>query len=342
MYQSATVVYWMKYAPNKVIIPGSVDIDLTNICNQDCFYCNSAEFRSASPGGPVYTQYIDLLDKLSTWRAHSPNSVGSLQTITYPGGGEPTLLKGYENVIEHTLDLEFLTSITTNGFKLDRLVDAVPHHKLRKMGWIGIDIDAGEPELYEEIRRTVNGKTIFHQVKENATALVDIGVNVDFKVLLGKLNSNEQAIRNTFKFAKEVGVRLLYFRPMYLNGEVFPITEETKILIDQLSQEYAQPAKYNLTRYRERNYSRCHQMFQFPVFCADGHVYSCCENKGNPHFRIGTWTDGDFRDQWLDKRHWAVYNNINTHLCHQCRSNGDNIEIQNILDNPELIEKLYL
>jgi sulfatase maturation enzyme AslB (radical SAM superfamily) len=134
----------------------------------------------------------------------------------------------------------------------------------------------------------------------------------------------------------------LYFRPMYLDGEVFAMTEEIKALIDQLSQEYAQPARYNLNRYRERNYTRCHQMFQFPVFCADGHVYSCCENKGNPYFRIGTWTDGDFRDAWLDERHWEVYNSINTKLCHQCRSNGDNIEIQNILDNPQLIEKLYL
>lgn len=342
MYQSSTVVYWMKYAPTKVIIPGSVDIDLTNICNQDCFYCNSADFRKISPGGPHYQQYISLLDKLSTWRKHSPNSVGSLQTVTYPGGGEPTLLKGYENVIEHTLDLEFLTSITTNGFRLDRLIDSVPHNKLKRMGWIGIDIDAGEPELYETIRRTINGTSIFNQMKENATALCDIGVNVDFKVLLCDLNANESALRNIFILAKQVGIRLLYFRPMYINHNVFPINEELLALINQLGHEYGQTVRCNLSRFQQRNYSRCHQMFQFPVFCADGLIYSCCENKGNPQFNIGSWVDDDFRDNWLNKRHMDVYNSINTHLCHPCRANKDNIEIQNILDNPHLIEKLYL
>ena len=342
MYQSATVVYWMKYAPNKVIIPGSVDIDLTNICNQDCFYCNSADHRIESPGGPDYTEYVKLIDKLANWRLHSSNSVGSLQTITFPGGGEPTLLKGYENVIETALDHQFLTSITTNGFKLDRLIDSVPHKKLKRMGWIGIDIDAGEPELYEQIRRTLNGKTIFHQMAENAKALIKIGVNVDFKVLLSDLNSNESALRNIFKFAKDVGVRMLYFRPMYINDNVFQISAELLSMIEHLAKEYNQHIKCNLNRFKERNYSRCHQMFQFPVFCADGYVYTCCENKGNPNFNIGSWINEDVRDFWLGPRHREVYNKVNTHLCHPCRSNGDNIEMQNILDNPQLIEKLYL
>lgn len=331
----------MKYAPNKIIIPASVDIDLTNICNQDCYYCNSAEHRKVSPGGPDYTKYIQLLDRLGNWRERSPNSVGSLQTVTYPGGGEPTLLKGYENVIEHTLDLEFLTSITTNGYLLNRLIDKVPHNKLKRLGWVGIDIDAGEPELYEQIRRTVNGKTIFHQVADNARALVDIGVNVDFKVLLGELNSNETALRNIFEFSKTTGVRLLYFRPMYLQDKVFRITPELLELIKTLSTEYGQAYKCNLARFNERTYTRCHQMFQFPVFCADGFVYTCCENKGNPNFRIGSWLNDDVRDFWCKDQHLKVYNTINTQLCHPCRGNKDNNEIQSILNNPQLIENLY-
>ena len=343
MYQSASLVYWMKYAKNKTIIPGSVDIDLTNVCNQDCFYCNSADFRSSTPGGPGYKKYIDLLDKLSTWRAHSPNSVGSLQTITYPGGGEPTLLKGFEKVIEHTLDLEFLTSITTNGFKLDKLVDHVPHQKLQKLGWVGIDIDAGEPELYEQIRRTLNGKSIFTQVCDNAKALVKIGVNVDFKALLCELNTTEIALRNIFKLAKEVGVRLIYFRPMILNNTAFQITPDLLELLERLSKEYNQAFKVNMVKFDKRTYSRCHQMFQFPIFCADGNIYTCCENKGNPKFSIGKWNqENDFRNIWLGQTHWDVYNSTNTNLCGPCRPNKDNNEIQSIIDNPQLIEKLYL
>jgi sulfatase maturation enzyme AslB (radical SAM superfamily) len=107
MYKSAEIVHWMKNKETHAILPAHIDIDLTNICNQDCFYCNSAEHRRASPVQKRYTEYIDLLNKLATWREYTPKSFGTLHTITFPGGGEPTLLPGYEHVLEHTIDLGF-------------------------------------------------------------------------------------------------------------------------------------------------------------------------------------------------------------------------------------------
>ena len=96
-----------------------------------------------------------------------------------------------------------------------------------------------------------------------------------------------------------------------------------------------------MEKFNPREYSRCHQMFQFPVFCADGNIYSCCENKGNPRFAIGAWDTEDFRDIWLGKLHMEVYNTINTKLCAPCRPNVHNNQIQKILNNDSLIENLY-
>ena len=83
-------------------------------------------------------------------------------------------------------------------------------------------------------------------------------------------------------------------------------------------------------------------MFQFPVFCADGNIYVCCDNKGNPNFAIGRWDKDDFRDAWLSQRHFDVYNAIDTKLCPPCRPNYSNIKIQKILDDPSLMEVLYI
>jgi 2-iminoacetate synthase ThiH len=69
MYQFAEIVHWMKNRDSMKILPAQVDIDLTNVCNQDCYYCNSADFREAEPVQKKYTEYISLLDKLCTWRA---------------------------------------------------------------------------------------------------------------------------------------------------------------------------------------------------------------------------------------------------------------------------------
>ena len=339
MYQYAELVHWMKN-PNKTIIPASVDIDLTNICDQDCYYCNSAEFRREHPVQKVYVDYINLLDKLSTWRSHSPDSYGSLHTITYPGGGEPTLLKGYETVIEHTIDLGFLTSITTNGSRLNKLIEKVDHVKLKKIGWIGVDVDAGTQDLYEKIRRSIPKNSLFPKVIENIKNLVDIGVNVDLKILIGKHNNDLTALNDIFVLAKKLKVRQVYFRPVSFDGTFFPM-EPLIPTLQQLSEKFQVKIIYNIDKFLPRQYTKCHQMFQFPVFCADGKIYTCCENKGNPRFAIGDWNIDDFRDIWLKQRHLEVYNNINTKLCAPCRPNIHNNRTQEILNNPALIENLY-
>jgi len=342
MYQHAELVHWMRNQETMKLLPAQVDIDLTNVCNQDCYYCNSADFRRDVPVQKKYREYIDLLDKLATWRAHTPNSYGTTHTITYPGGGEPTVLTGYENVIEHTIDLGFLTSITTNGSKLDRLLEIVPINKLRKIAWIGIDVDAGTEALYEQIRRSLTAKSLFSRMYYNAKHLIEIGVNVDFKCLINPLNDNYEAMHDLFKMVRELNGRGLYFRPVIIDGVAHPITDATLAMLQDLSAEFNVPHYVNTNKTLPRNYKRCHQMFHFPVFCADGKIYICCEGKGNPEFELGSWDSGDFRDIWLNKRHFEIYNKTRVEFCQPCRPNPTNIAIQNILDNPKNIEDLYL
>lgn len=342
MYQYAELVHWMKNQDTMKILPAQVDIDLTNVCNQDCFYCNSADFRRDVPVQKKYREYIDLLDKLAGWRAHTPNSYGTTHTITYPGGGEPTVLIGYEHVIEHTIDLGFLTSITTNGSNLDKLLDSIVVKKLKKIAWIGIDIDAGTEPLYEEIRRSLTAKSLFNRVCDNARALIEAGVNVDFKCLINPLNDNNEAIHDLFKLVKSLNGRMIYFRPVIVNGVAHPITEETIARLEKYSQTYKLPYWANQNKTIPRNYKKCHQMFHFPVFCADGKIYICCEGKGNPQFELTDWDTGDFRDAWLSKRHYDIYNRTRVEFCQPCRPNISNINVQNILDNPKDIETLYL
>lgn len=341
MYRHAEVVHWMHNKETHAIIPQQVDIDLTNICNQDCFYCNSAEHRRSSPVQKHYTEYIKLLDKLATWREHTPKSFGTLHTITYPGGGEPTLLPEYERVIEHTIDLGFLTSLTTNGTQLEPLIENVSVSKLQRMAWVGIDIDAGTEDLYETIRRSIPKRSPFERVMRNAQDLVRLGVHVDFKVLLNEYNNNRQAIEDVFVKSKEVGVRMLYFRPAIVDGRAYPWGDSEWEMIYDLSGQYGVEVKFNTSKTEERNYNRCHQMFQFPVFCADGYIYTCCDNKGNQNFALGKWDQADFRDLWLSEKHFNIYNNINTKLCPPCRPNKHNIDIQKIINDNSLLEELY-
>jgi sulfatase maturation enzyme AslB (radical SAM superfamily) len=341
MYQYAELVHWMQNKDTMKILPAQVDIDLTNVCNQDCFYCNSAEFRAREPVQKKYTEYIALLDKLSAWRSHSPKSYGTTHTITYPGGGEPTVLIGYENVIEHTIDLGFLTSITTNGSNLDKLLQSVAIEKLKKMAWVGIDIDAGTEEVYEKIRRSLTRESLFSKVVENATEMVKAGVNVDIKILLNEFNDSYKDIRDIFILSKKIGARMVFFRPAIIDNIAYQITPELQQTIKELSEEFAIEGRVNMGKYMARNYKKCHQMFQFPIFTATGKIYICCENKGNPNFELCAWDTGDFRDLWLSPRHMEIYEKTRVEFCQPCRPNVNNIRIQDILNKPETIETLY-
>jgi len=341
VYREAELAHWMKN-PGKKLLPAQVDIDLTNICNQDCYYCNSATHRENSPVQKDYKEYITLLDKISSWRAHSPDSYGTTHTITYPGGGEPTILTGYENVIEHTIDLGFLTSLTTNGTKLHRLLHSVKIEKLEKIAWIGVDIDAGNEDLYEEIRKSLGGASWFKQVKQNVKLASSMGLNVDLKCLVNPYNHNEQAVKDLFKYAKETGARSLYFRPVIYNNKSHIIDNDfkswCKVHSDRTGVEYW----LNESKAESRKYYKCHQMYHFPVFCADGYIYLCCDNKGVPEFALCHWDKLDFRDSWMNTRHHEIYNRTMVQMCKPCRPNHTNNKIQEIMDNPQLIEVLYL
>ena len=338
-YRDASLAHWMNNQ-SKIYIPSQCDIDLTNKCNQECYYCITNEFRHEQPVTPKYQAFEKLLQQLNTWREHSPNSVGTMQSITFSGGGEPTLLKGYENLIEQSIDYGFFTSLTTNGVLLNKLFE-IDINKLRKMNWIGVDIDAGNPETYEKIRQSKT-KDAFHKVLTNVRLARKLKLPVDFKVLVGEYNSSKKELQDIFRTANLVNIRMIYFRPVILANEAFDITAKMRQEITYFGEKYNVRFRINTTKTSERSYNRCHQMFNFPSFCADGNIYACCDHKGYDNFNIGTWdTIEDFRDSWLDSNHRAVYKRINTAFCPPCRSNSSNNNTQACLDDNTLLSVLH-
>ena len=64
---------------NKMIAPISVEIDLTNVCYQKCYYCNVERFRAENPDKGTTEDYLKLISSLPK----------ETKDITFAGGGEP-------------------------------------------------------------------------------------------------------------------------------------------------------------------------------------------------------------------------------------------------------------
>ena len=43
-------------------MPWQIDLDTTNICNQDCYYCNTDQFRKDKPIYQKTSAYLELID----------------------------------------------------------------------------------------------------------------------------------------------------------------------------------------------------------------------------------------------------------------------------------------
>jgi len=332
MDHSQLIARWLQgYIPGK-ILPWQIDLDTTNICNQACYYCNTEQFREDKPVYQSVEQYLNLVDKLYTWRSHDSNVIGTTSNIIFSGGGEPTLLPGYNRIIESAIDKGFAVAMNTNGTKLHKLL-SISEDKIKRMAYIGLDIDSGDPDTYESIRNSKMSESPFYQVKETATELGKIGAPVDVKALLMPQNTSEYEIDKLFEFAKDINARSLHLRPVVLNNNSFEITDNIKQLIKDASIKYNIDYRVAIGRYEERQYKQCHQFFLFPSFCADGNIYLCCEYKGREDIKLGSWIDNDWRDLWCGERHREIYKNFRTAFCKPCRPNVTNNLIESALQN---------
>lgn len=322
------------------IIPPSVEIDMTNACNQDCTYCNVVEFRNANNDKTKIHDYHVLVERVRSWQSYVKRAVGNVNTITFVGGGEPTSRKGFEYVVEQAVDTDLLVSIITNGSGLDRLHN-LAEESVRGISWIGVDIDSGIPEIYERVRRSKQ-KGLFEKVKTNIRDLTAIGVKVDIKGLLLKDTVSFESVESMFHYCKDVGGRMVYLRLAQLDdGSVFDVSEEYVENVKKLAEKIGVQVKINTTRMINRNYTQCHALHLIPIFSADGNIYTCCESRGNPAFNLGSWLEEDFRDLWMSDRHQQMYQNIDVSLCPSCRPNIHNIEIENLIATKTISDNLF-
>jgi sulfatase maturation enzyme AslB (radical SAM superfamily) len=327
--------------PEPRIIPPTVEIDLTNSCNQDCIYCCSSEHRKNNPSTAKYEHFIKLIDDLANWNLN--NSTGGLKAIVFVGGGEPTLFKGYEKIIKHSIDSGFLTSLVTNGTKLDKLL-TIGNEYIQRMAWIGVDIDSANEEIFNLVRMP---KTIgqFDIVKKNIQLIVSAGGTVDIKSLILDDTANKANILQLFEYTKEVGARMLYIRSAVMekgDGDAYIIEKHLMEYIHSLGEIYN--FKYRAKQRDSttgRCYKKCYALYLLPIFSANGIIYLCPEHRGNDDVSLGNWITDDWRKLWGSEQHTNIFNAFDISACVPCRPDPYNTHIQQIINNPELLEDLF-
>ncbi len=137
--------------------PWHIELQPTNLCNVDCFFCIS---RSARHGESL--EWPLLRETLTRGRR------GDLKMIRLTGGGEPLAYPHLRRLVEHCGELGImLENVNTNGVLLPRHCESLIRVGL---DWVLISLNAANPADYARMMKT-NGRH-FECALEGARTMV--------------------------------------------------------------------------------------------------------------------------------------------------------------------------
>jgi len=278
--------------------PITVELDLTNRCNNNCPKCIG--FRQ-----PV----VDLQNPKKIIKEIVQFGV---RGITFSGGGEPLLHPELTDCVKYTSGLGADVAVISNGLAMTKSIA----WKIKPYcTWIRISLDAFKPETHERVHGV---KGVLETVKANIKSLaksvgkatIGVGFLVSKEVLDEMLPATE--------FCKEAGVDYIQFRPFHY--DFTPIDKELKkclkLQTDKFKVLYSK-AKYDCMKDGsfQRDYTICYGQQFASVITATGKVYLCCHFRANPKYCLGDLNRQSFAEIWNSRRRFQVIKNINLKEC---------------------------
>lgn len=229
----------LSYIEGKTIVPINIEISPSGICDAKCPWCF---YRS--------NQNNKLLDAdvLTAFLSEAINL--GVKSITWTGGGEPTLHPQFKNFTICNIE----QGLITNGLR-------VPRYNPTIFSWIRVsktDEDWNESAL-EKIRMCKS-----------------VGLCINY---IG----NEQEIEDSLKMVYKFNLDYLQVRPaLNINGNTthipMPQISDKKLLITQYKfDEMSKP----------RTYTKCEGFHFVPFLWETGELDVCAYKRGNKNYNLG-------------------------------------------------------
>lgn len=326
----------------KVPAPVSVELDLTNHCNLDCPYCTNAQYISsckASLKAPIAEQVLRALAAMGT------------RSVTFTGGGEPTLHPQLEALLllAHRLGLE--TALITNGLRA-----VASETVVRTCKWVRFSVDAYNRASYCLSKKTDGFRTVCRTIEKTVAAKKQTGESCTIGVGLLTETIGPGKLAEATTVFKALGVDYVQFRPTtFLQSDsrnaAPPLVWQEDDMRSAKAHEtdffkvYLSAPKYrSITRGDvDRPYKYCTGVYFSCVIGATGDVWICCHMRGNKKFSLGNINQRSFADIWNDT---TVRNEVYARIgdfaeCMPfCRFHGQNTLLAHINWHPQHINFL--
>jgi len=317
---------YLKMRENKLI---TIEIDLTNSCNQRCPQCTFGNYHT---GLSLDRTVLDNLIKTLP--------MTGVKGMIITGGGEPCIHKelGYfvKSVSKQGIDI----TLTTNGQFVDRHFDDLLYGLKR----IRFSIDAGTPISYKHTHgmEERDFDKVINNLKRLTTEKKKKGLSIDIGVSFMICETNASEVMSAVEFYRDLGVNFLHFKPMQLwdkdkniyYHQHYPVVSQ---VISDLKAYNDSDFRLSISREKflrqdsdRLKYKKCHGAFFDMIIGADGYVYTCCHFKYNPKFRYG-----DIAREGLNDIRSRVLADVQVECFHDCKMDAINQLIEYVINNPD-------
>lgn len=161
---------------------GHIDLAATTTCNLRCNFCGYTQFDSFAEAK------YDALDVL---RLFSPEDVIWDAAVDF-NGGEPTLLKDFDDYIDYFASRRIRVFLYTNAVIYRQSVyDGLARGTIR---WVCASLDAGTPSSYEKIKKSKRYADVLENITRYSHAGSQGGGQVSVKYIFSQDNCGDDDV----------------------------------------------------------------------------------------------------------------------------------------------------
>jgi len=349
-FNSMKVLLWREHleaiAKNKFLPPVTVDTDPTNVCNYNCVWCNSQDFREKKPASMPTEHLLKLADFYKEWGVYS---------TCVAGGGEPLLHPGFSQFVKRLAKNKVESGIITNGSMMnEEHIETIADYSR----WCGFSMDAGTSATYIKLKG-IKDEKIFFLVLKNIEKLAKAkrkyksNLRIAYKFLMHPDNCLE--IYKAADIARSLGVNDFHLRPVGWDNlystqnrdklNFAPVLKDAKAQISAAQEletkdfhVYGVTHKFGEKWERKINFKKCLATPLLATFGADGMCHLCFDMRGRedlllcshypePREILKVW-GSDFHRKMIDK--------INPKECPRCTFGAYNEAIEQVIINDEM------
>ena len=322
--------------------PVNVEIDLSNRCTHGCEWCHFAYTHSRGPLARTaqkpagYEDCGDLMDTDLAFDIIDQLGDMGVRSITWTGGGEPTLHPAFKRIIDYAAMSGIPQGIYTHG---SNLTGDLPVRLKASMTFVYISLDEATADKFykskgvNRFEYVVNG--ISDLAKEPGTATIGVG----FLLHSGNVGDVERMVH----LARSLGADYCQFRPVVDYVQDCPGTRLDTEWVDDaiaaLAPWQADPfVNADLDRflmYRNwagHGYTTCNWAAMQTVITPNGKVWACVNRRGHKGAELGDLTVERFEDIWY--RHGKPCN-VGADCRLLCRGHLCNLTLDAVVTKPQ-------